>query len=77
MSTQDHIYIQNNTTHLTSTTVHGSQVFGEFFSDSEIHVEVLEGGESADLHGPCGRVMDDLLAGLQQTHDLPQGKINI
>lgn len=66
-----------NNTHLTGTTVHGSQIFSKFLSDCEIHVEVPEGGDSADLHGPCGRVMGDLFGGLQQTHNLPQGKINI
>lgn len=68
---------KNNNTHLTGTAVHWSQVFGKLFPDSEIHVEVLEGGECADLHGSCGWVVGDLFGGLQQAHNLPQSKINI
>lgn len=41
----------NKATHLTSASIHGPQVLGKLFSDIKIHVEVLEGGEGADLHG--------------------------
>lgn len=64
-------------THLTGSTIHWPKVFSKLLADSEIHVEVFEGGESADLHGPCGWIMPDLFGGLQQTHNLPQSKINI
>lgn len=64
-------------THLTGPAVHGTQVFGEFLSNCEVHVEVLEGGESADLHGPCGRIMADFFGGFEQTHDLPQSKVDV
>ena len=64
-------------TPLTGPAVHRPEVFGELFPDGEIHVEVLEGGEGADLHVPRGGVVADLFGGLQQTHNLPQGEINI
>lgn len=71
-----HIW-KNQNTYLTHTAIHWPKVLSKFFSNSEIHVEVLEGGECADFHGSCGRVMGDLFSGLQQTDDLPQSKINI
>lgn len=64
-------------THLTGASVHRPQIFSEFFSYNKIHVEVLESGDSADLHGPCGGVMGDVFGGSQETHDLPESKINI
>lgn len=64
-------------TDLTGTPVHRSKIFSKLFPYPEIHVEVPERGDGADLHGSCGRVVGDLLGGLQQTHDLPQRKANI
>lgn len=78
MSTHVSTHIQKHTnTHLAGSTIHRLQIFGELFPDVEIHVEVLEGGYGADLHGSCGRVVGDVFGGLQQTHNLPQSKINI
>ena len=74
--THTHTHTHSHT-HLTGSTIHWTQVFGKLFSDSEIHVEVFESGESADPHGPCGWIMLDLFGGLQQTHNLPESKINI
>lgn len=69
--------INTDKTHLTGTTVHWPQIFSKFLSDGKIHVEVLEGGDGADLHGSCGWIMGDLFGGLQQTNYLPQSKVNI
>lgn len=64
-------------THLAGAAVHWPQILGELFSDDEVHVEVPECGEGADLHGARVRVVGDLFGGLQQAHDLPQGKIDV
>lgn len=62
---------RNPDTCLTGASVHRPQIFSELFPDGEIHVEVLEGGERADLHGSRLRVVGDFFGGLQQTHNLP------
>ena len=64
-------------TYLALPSIHRAEVFSKLLAQDEVHVEVLEGGEGADIHRSRGDIMCNLLGRFQQAHDFPQSIIDI